>query len=244
MKLFLLVVMISMIRRTFRIWVVLPWMFGFYFYHKKIETVLFITGYFLAELHAGLHLSLPLPTLLTPSPLSTRKLFQSLKARKVIWWGLVFIGLFLLSFPTTDGEKSFGFVTISKSFNKSYRYYDKRQAIHCIGAVCLCFALLHLPRAQRWLSFPLFQYLGRISFSLYLVHGVIIRSLAHRLILGAWNHFPKDASVERTSIVIIAFLFAVLPATICVADLFWRVVEGPSVEIVKWFERVVIVKED
>jgi len=64
------------------------------------------------------------------------------------------------------------------------------------------------------------------------------------MVLEGWNLFPKSARTERTFVVILTFFFAIFPLTICVSDLFWRVVEAPSVKFVRWLEGMVIVKED
>jgi peptidoglycan/LPS O-acetylase OafA/YrhL len=46
-----------------------------------------------------------------------------------------------------------------------------------IGAVYLLFDLLHAPSLRVLLAGSFMQYLGRISYALYLVHGPVLRGL-------------------------------------------------------------------
>lgn len=243
MSLFLTVAMLSNVRRILRVYIVLPWLCGLYFYYKNFDAALFVSGYFLAELHTAMHNVPALPLTRNQTGSLFHATFRSQKVRTIFWCFLTFVALFLLSFPNHDGHKSFGYITLCKMLPK-YSYFQKRVALQSYGAILLCLSLLHLPRAQRWLSYPVFQYLGRISFSLYLMHGLMMRTLGHRMVLEGWNLFPKSARTERTFVVILTFFFAIFPLTICVSDLFWRVVEAPSVKFVRWLEGMVIVKED
>jgi peptidoglycan/LPS O-acetylase OafA/YrhL len=244
MKLLLLIVMMSFVRRAIRIWVVLPWLFGFYFWYKEINTSLFITGYFLAELHASKYgvSTTTLPHSGQSSNCALPRTSRGQRSRSLLWSILVVVGIYFLCFPPRDGDQTFGYITLCKLFS-TYTNFQKKMAVQCIGAIILCLALFHLPRAQQWLSKPLLQYLGRICFSLYLVHGVMIRTLGHRLVLYGWSFFETVAHTERVFIVVITYCFAVLPGTICVADLFLRVVEIPSIILVRWLERLVVIRE-
>lgn len=92
------------------------------------------------------------------------------------------------------------------------------------------------------------QYLGRISFSLYLVHGLVLRTLSHRVVLGLWDVVNKRWAEEegreemRTGVVVGAFFVVVMPVTIWIGDLFWRGVEMRAVRFVKWVEKKMVDK--
>jgi peptidoglycan/LPS O-acetylase OafA/YrhL len=78
---------------------------------------------------------------------------------------------------------------------------------------------------QRVFSNPLFRYLGRISFSMFLLQGCIMYTLGLRLnftlqVTNAW-------SAPLAQFVVFA---AMLPMTLICADLFTRLVDNPS----KW----------
>jgi peptidoglycan/LPS O-acetylase OafA/YrhL len=244
MYLFLLVAMVAHIRREIRVYVIIPWCYLFWTYYRNFDTPLFLSGYFLAELHANLETVPLLPV--SPFPTFKLKSHRSvlIKTMHTIAWSIVaFLGLWLLSFPTADGANTFGYVTLCNILHQ-YSYFQKRVAWQSFGASILCLALLYLPRAQRWLSLPLFQYLGRISFSLYLMHGLVIRTMGHRLILEGWNHFNEDAHTERMFLNVMVFVFAILPSTIWLSDIFWRGVEAPATNFVRYLEGLVLAKEE
>lgn len=51
---------------------------------------------------------------------------------------------------------------------------------HIFGVLCFVFAVLNLEPVQKFFSRKVFQYLGRISYSLYLIHFLVIATF------GAW----------------------------------------------------------
>ncbi|EPS43136.1 hypothetical protein H072_2877 [Dactylellina haptotyla CBS 200.50] len=243
MGLFLLVAMVSHLRRNFRVYVVIPYIYFFWTYYKRYDYPLFVSGYFFAELHAAFETPSPLPTS-QQQPSSTSQERSLRKSAKTIFWSFVaFVGLYLLSFPTRDGDDTFGYITLCRLMAKE-SYYTKRVAYQSFGATTLCFALLYLPRAQAYLSLPLFQYLGRVSFSLYLMHGMVIRTMGHRLVLQGWSLYPEDAYGGRMFIIVVVYLFAVLPVTMWLSDVFWRLVESPATNFVRWSEGLVIARDE
>ncbi|KAK6354365.1 hypothetical protein TWF730_008773 [Orbilia blumenaviensis] len=241
MALFLLVAMVAHLRRGFRVYFVLPACYLFWTYYQEYDHSLFIFGFFCAEVHAAMEVSALLPS---SSHDGAGKKERSFKILKTIFFSFVsFVGLWLLSFPTRDGDNTWGYITLCKIMNPN-GYYTKRVAYHSLGASILVWSLLYLPRLQRYLTLPLFQYLGRISFSLYLIHGAVIRTLGHRLVLEAWSHYEPDAYGSRMFIVVIAFLFAVFPVVMWLSDIFWRSVEAPCASFVRWSEQIVVSKEE
>lgn len=121
-----------------------------------------------------------------------------------LWLGLVVVALLLLNSYwtvrglTTDPETLEAWVPISRG-------------LIALGA-CLTIFVAVESRA-RWLESPPLLWLGRRSFSLYLVHEPIVVSTA--VILGG------------TPALILMFAVAV-PVSLAVAELFYRLVERPS----------------
>jgi peptidoglycan/LPS O-acetylase OafA/YrhL len=86
-------------------------------------------------------------------------------------------------------------------------------------------ALAHRTRRlDRWLAGPTVQYLGRISYSLYLVHVPIGFRLSNLL-----NHVVPASPPMHVATAVIGLL-----AAIAAADVFWRLVERPSLELSRW----------
>lgn len=90
-----------------------------------------------------------------------------------VWnWFLLVVGLYFMGYPSAGfgyegtiwGILPFVFVN----------YY------HILGVLCFVFAVLNLEPLQRFFSLKVFRYLGRISYSLYLIHFLVIATF------GAW----------------------------------------------------------
>jgi peptidoglycan/LPS O-acetylase OafA/YrhL len=82
-----------------------------------------------------------------------------------------------------------------------------------VGAMGVVVIALHSIRARRWLSLPPLQGLGRISYSMYLVHVPVLFSL----LLGFHGWLP-----------VAPFLLAYLSLSLGLAVVFHRLVEAPS----------------
>jgi len=65
--------------------------------------------------------------------------------------------------------------------------WDTKSFYNALGATLLCAAVLS-GFGQRFLDRPAVQYLGRISFSIYLLHFIVLCSLASAF----YVHFPRD----------------------------------------------------
>lgn len=76
---------------------------------------------------------------------------------------------------------------------------------------------------RRWFSTPILQYLGRISYSIYLVHGLVF--------LGFWYAAPALGWRMETPTEAWLFAAAFLGLTIAGAALTYRLIEAPSL---KW----------
>jgi peptidoglycan/LPS O-acetylase OafA/YrhL len=88
-----------------------------------------------------------------------------------------------------------------------------------LGAAMLVACSIGLPWFQTFLSRPFVQFLGRISFSLYLLHRVFIVILAPRIDLG---------STLANLAVLYTGVFAI---SIILSAIFERVVDRPSVAL-------------
>lgn len=85
-----------------------------------------------------------------------------------------------------------------------------------LGATIIIVLSLRSPSLQRVMSFAPFVWLGRISYSLYLTHVVVLSFIAH--LVG-----------DRAS-PIVAVAIA-LPLALIVAEIFYRLVEAPTITL-------------
>lgn len=100
-----------------------------------------------------------------------------------------------------------------------------------IGGVILILTVSKSPALQRPFTTDLAQYLGDISYALYIVHGPILFTA------GTW-FMDTFGQVDGTWPWAIAFIGAALFNTtisVWVADLFWRGIDAKSVDFAKWF---------
>ena len=127
--------------------------------------------------------------------------FRSLaRARRI---GLGAIGLLLLSMHGLDHIR----IHALRSF--AYIAPD-------LGAVLLLIAVLGSPRAQAWLEAKPCLWLGRVSYSLYLSHLVVLLTLVSTL-----HRFVS----------IYAILLVLPPLALVVAGVLYRVLEAPSIAL-------------
>ncbi|KAF3930291.1 hypothetical protein ABW20_dc0109488 [Dactylellina cionopaga] len=170
---------------------------------------------------------------------------------------LLTTGLFLGSYPQNpppeDQNVTTGFVTLyyltPLLYEETFRFWTM------IAGMMIVFALMYLPRIQAVLNTRLIQYMGKISFALYLVHGSITRSLGYAFCHWGWRVLkltdvplvpldyknPHDRIIMdridlmKGGVVVVGFMI-VMPVTLWLADIFWRVVDMPSVRFARWVE--------
>ncbi|KAK4446137.1 hypothetical protein QBC34DRAFT_470275 [Podospora aff. communis PSN243] len=105
-----------------------------------------------------------------------------------------------------------------------------------IGAVCIFFSVQRWPLLQGLLGIALPRWLGRVSFSLYLVHNAIMSSLGAWLI-AIWGNGngQEDVGIGGDALMV-CILCLVVAVSIGVANVFYRVVDEPSKRFMVWLE--------
>lgn len=104
------------------------------------------------------------------------------------------------------------------------RIWDIKNFYNAVGAVCLCAAVLS-GLGHRLLTLPVVQFLGRISFSLYLLHFIVLSSLA----TGFYIQFPREP------LYLLACFAMYLSVCVFGAWVFERWVDRPSIRISRRF---------
>jgi hypothetical protein len=133
------------------------------------------------------------------------------------------------------------------------------------GAMLLVYTVSSAPLLQRFFKNSLSRYLGRISFSLYLVHGPVCHMIGHVLIPKLWAltggptqalPIPGNQESENPSrpfeggttfgyesgVVLGALL--VVPCTIWIADIFCRLIDEKCVQLARDIEMFLGVDEN
>lgn len=138
---------------------------------------------------------------------------RTLCGSQAVNWLLFAAGLYFMCYPSAGfgyegtlwGILPFVFVN----------YY------HILGVLCFVFAVLNLEPVQRFFSMRGFQYLGRISYSLYLIHFLVIATF------GAW-FFLKFEHVLGYNLTGVLNLIFISLITIGLSELSVRYVEPLS----------------
>lgn len=107
----------------------------------------------------------------------------------------------------------------------------------CIAAVALTTLVDHTCILQSLFTAPFSQYLGEISFSMYLVHPLIIHTLSTRVyvhILTWTDSMPHNGFRDALCVGITMTIF--LPILYWISDLSTRYLDQGSVDLARWLE--------
>ncbi|KAL6413160.1 Acyltransferase 3 [Ilyonectria robusta] len=162
------------------------------------------------------------------------------KLQTILWHLASILGLYLLSQPSDINEASPGWAFLFSLIpeycrSSTFRYYKS------IGATCFVFAVGHSPWWQRVFNSHIAQYLGKISYSLYLMHGPILKVIGYYFQDWAWRTTGVEGN-EYNAGFLLGACFCV-PTVLWAADIFWRAVDIPTVKFAKWYENKLIVKD-
>ncbi|OBT91422.1 hypothetical protein VE01_10534 [Pseudogymnoascus verrucosus] len=143
--------------------------------------------------------------------------------------------LHLVCFPDEHANTTPGYRTLIGLTPRSSSDQGLTQRFWmAIGAFLLVGAINFSTLLQRPFTTPLAQYLGRISFALYIVHGPVLYTLGMKMLLPAvrdWNHGGGWVNYALG-----ALGAWVVNLVVCVvaADVFWREVDARSVGFAGW----------
>ncbi|KAF4631837.1 hypothetical protein G7Y89_g6290 [Cudoniella acicularis] len=196
------------------------------------DVFLFLAGVFVAELHFLRGQA----TQLNPDKDLTKSLFSSTDIGINIFWFLNFVfATFLLSMPGSPIYGGFHYDTLW-SWTPSEYYLGPHQGKFwpSIGAVYFVLTIDNAAFLQTLFTNRLALYLGRISFSLYIVHGTILRTLGRHVVWRTLNWAGRDTLFHYALGVAVGFA-VVLGVTIWAADLATRLFDERAVMMAKWF---------
>lgn len=234
MYLFVTLVGVARLRTSVR-FLVMFLIMAFTYRNSRWELLLFYFGTIIAELDLmrGAHVVQPaLPT--------TEKGYQKGSLRGLGWASLSVLALYLMSQPDVRAAETPGWkwlVSIIPQWwgEEQYRYWQSAGSI--IFVVCVS----HSPNWQKFFNLPALQYLGKISYSIYLMHGPVTHTLGYMIEKRAYAITGVDGNWYHVGFVLGSF--GVIPAVIWAADIFWRLFDIPTVKFARWLETKCVVKE-
>ena len=150
---------------------------------------------------------------------------------------LFFFSLWCLSAPLWNWNTAWGYQTIASIVPSHYGARDK--AVPALGVVLLQRCLYMSSADSRYTMLftnSVALYLGKISFSLYLVHGPVLHSLGYNLPSLIWSIIGKETAFTYAFGIVVGWLIAV---SLCLsaADVFHREIEMRCVSSADWIER-------
>lgn len=155
------------------------------------------------------------------------------KLRSAFWIANFICGLYLCSFPDERGITTPGFVTLARMipawYAEKYRFWQS------FGAIQVIWACTNMRFLQRLFEGPVVQYLGKISYAMYIMHGPVIHTIGWGMMGVFWNLFGSETRTQWEMGFALSALIT-FPCIIWAADIFWRAVDIPCVKFARWLE--------
>ena len=191
--------------------------FSYCMFANRWDVAAHLGGMFLADLDLERQSSLSVSS--RPSTFST------------IFWSCTFtLGLYLGSFPRqTAGAGALGYGTLAL-LTPWHKHW------HTLAAVLLVWSLGHAPALSAPFTSRPLLYLGKISFSLYIVHGPVLHTFGYAAAPVMWR-FTGDHTEFQWQLGWALGLLVLSPLALWGADLFWRGVQRPVGEVVRSVEK-------
>jgi len=95
---------------------------------------------------------------------------------------------------------------------------------------------------QGFFKSSVLQYMAKISFSLYLVHGPVLHLFGYSFVPTFLNLIGGNENERYQLGVLLAFI-ALTPVMLWIADVFWRLVDQPCATFILRFENLCFAKD-
>lgn len=158
----------------------------------------------------------------------------SLRKSRATRWFAIFVALYLLSYPDAAAEFTPGYRFLSRLPPRYYPPGSRWMWYQAIGAVILVPCVLRSPTLRKLLEGHVAQYLGKISFSFYLIHGPVLHSLGFWIMPLLFRDFGRP----------VGFLmgwFMLLSVTLYLSGLFHKKIDLWSMTVGRRLERALVV---
>lgn len=205
-------------------------------WNDRWDVISFIGGLLVAEQHyhrKAKAAAIPISLVDTDHASDSENRSQS-RSTRMFYFCTLALGMFIGSFPYHTGCDTPGFQWLCK-VDRHQPLKDKWRYTSGYGAFLTVISIANLPSVQRIFTTPLASYLGKISYAFYLTHGIVLRVLVTPLQIKMLAATVKGPEIWYHGAVVLSGLL-LLSVAIPVADLVWRALDMPSVELAKWLE--------
>lgn len=156
---------------------------------------------------------------------------------RILFYMIFVFSLYLLSAPVEHFTTAPGYMTLSKTipvwFSKKERWLPEWGTV-----LFMCCLALETPLSiwRRILVLPSVQYLGKISFALYIIHGPVLHLFGYMLPIWFWMMFGNKTLTTYCAGLVIGWIIS-LSLCLCIADVFHREVETRCVTFTQRLEK-------
>lgn len=225
--LFVIMIALARVRTTIRLTLIAVLAFSCSLYYRW-DVGLFLSGMFIAELDI---ISGNVDTF-SQKPTEARE--KSWRRMDRLITVLVFIaGSYCASYPERAGERTPGYRVLSAITPPTSP--SKERWWQSIGSVMIVWSVTRSTDIQWLFTSALAQYLGKISFAVYILQGPILQSVGLVAITTSRKYIGRGRSVHKCLCFFAAAAF-ILPTVFWSADIFWRLVDIPCTRFSKWVE--------
>ena len=174
----------------------------------------------------------------------------SSKARKITH-NILFVTAWWTLCQPTDPDPKFaestpGWYYVTKMTPSNYYTWENWRFWNTIGAILLVYSISNLKWTQSFLSWRIMQFLGKISFSLYLAHMPFMWTIGDRIcrVLGVqrgdfktwWDNRLQipDVGPKGLSTGFLLSQMIILPLNILIALAAYKLLDQPGVNVGHW----------
>ena len=152
---------------------------------------------------------------------------------RAIRWTTMFVALYFLSYPDTAAEWTPGFIFLAYFIPRYYPPWAGWMFYQSLGAVLLLPCIVHSLVLRNFLEGRWPRYLGKISFSFYLVHGPVLHGL------GFWIMPRLFERLGRTGGYLVGY-FILLGVALYISDWWCKKIDKWSTTVGKRVERMLL----
>jgi peptidoglycan/LPS O-acetylase OafA/YrhL len=193
------------------------------FGHKRWDVALFMSGMLIAEMDVLVHTS------------TARKAFMQKKLTKTLLITSLLVGIWLSGYPRDHSLESYGYGFLKDI--PPHNLYRRRFWL-AISSIMIIAPLPYLPSIQNFFTTKLLKYLGRISFALYLVHGLGNRTIGLSILHWTGTIFGTEGDWTTNVLRCGVSLGLYVPIILWWSDIFYRAIDAPSAQFAKWVEGI------
>ncbi|GAM88313.1 hypothetical protein ANO11243_063460 [Dothideomycetidae sp. 11243] len=170
-----------------------------------------------------------------PQPSATRPNYRyKITITGLLWTTNLLVALYLLSMPMNNASTTPGYVWLDSLIPSSW--VEERFGFWWgFGSIQLLATASNCPLVAKAFTNRFAQYLGKISYALYVVHGPLLLTMGYA-VSQALTPILGGTSTFSWTIAIVVEWLVLMPVLFFISDIVWRLVDQPSVSLARWLQ--------